>query len=646
MTRDGSPVAPRRWRVSTIGLVVVLLVATLGQGGAEPTSELVWHALVLLLVLIELLRGPNSAPPTRPAWLPMVLLGLYVLVAWVGAFLAPYGYAAWLFLLDVGAFGVVLWLSARRGRSFPERIVLPLLAAGAAQSVLFLIQRFALDAPRPAGTFLNPNHLAAWLVAILLLTWTGPLIRRRLEAARQWQLPGLSAPVLVALVLLGSRGALLGLFAGCCAGLVLAWPGMSRSWRRATVAAAVLIVLVPAAGVAFRQRHADPFRYQRLSIWRASLRVTADRPWTGSGPRQFSYVSRTYQFPDGEGPLRYDRGFRSTHSDWLRVPAELGWPGAAAVAALVAAVGVQLYRRRRSLTPAACGAVAALSALAAQAGVENLSTRPAVYLLAAALVGPLIARPERSVVPWPAAARALTGMALVLVFMIGDLGPYLAWRDVQGLPGGRLDSAQAARLARAIERNPVQPDYWRRRGEHLAGDGSDWTREDYAEAREAAERAVRLNPTDAMNQVGLARVEGLACQTLFGDVATRRRASAAYDQAERLAPFDPFIPLERAGFLLDTGDPRGARDAALRALDLEPEAVSPRLLLAGAVLALEGDAGVGHAQQLLDEAYLQAERWETWKGAGSQSDELLRLDPRDEDRLRRALTSLAPPSGN
>jgi len=628
--------------VSTLGLTALLCLATLGQGGAEPTSQLVWHAGVLALVLVELLRGPDTAPRSRPAWLPLVFLGLYALVAWVGAFLAPYGFAAWLFLLDLGSFAVVVWLAARRGPALLSRLTLPLLAAASIQSVWFLIQRFALDQMRPAGTFLNPNHLAAWLVAILLLAWSGPLLQRRLEASGRWVLPVLSAPALVALALIGSRGAILGLFSGCCALLVLAWHGLTRPWRRRLIVVGILVVLVPVVGVAVRQRHADPFRYQRVSIWRASLRVVADQPWSGSGPRQFPYVSRSYQFADGDGPLQFDRGFRSTHSDWFRVPSELGWPGAAAVAALAAAIAFEVFRRRKTLSPTKCGAVAALTALVAQSSVENLSTRPAVYLLAAALIGPLIARRERSVVPWPGAARALTGAVLVLVFAVGDVAPYLAWRDVRGLPEGRLDHIQAARLSRALHRNPVHPEYWRRWGSHLAGNGWDWNRQAYHEAREAAERAVRLNPTDAMNHRALARIEAVACETLFGDVATRRRASNSYGLAEELDPYNPFIPLERAGFLLDTGDAQGAMDAARRALELEPESISPRLLLAAAVLALEGNAGRDRAQELLDEAHEQAARWGTWEGTGPHADELLRLNLTDEARLRQALSSLSP----
>jgi tetratricopeptide (TPR) repeat protein len=626
--------------------VALLILASLGQGGANPTSQLVWHAGVLALVMLELVRGLRTGPSWRPLWLPSVFLGLFFLLAWIGAFLAPYGYAAWLFVLDLGSFMAVAWMAARHGPVLLERLVLPLLVVASMQSIWFMAQRFVLGQARPAGSFLNPNHLAAWLVAILLLAWSEPLLRRRIEASRRWLLPALSAPALAAIALIGSRGAILGLLAGGCTLLVLAWSSLNRTWRRALIVGGMVLVLLPTAGVAIRLRQPDPFRYQRVSIWRASLQIAMDQPWVGSGPRQFPYAARTYQFADGDGPLQYDRGFRSTHSDWIRVPCELGWPGAVAVAAIVASVGLALFRRRTTLTPTECGAIAALAALGIQAAVENLSARPAVYLLAAALLGPLVARRDDRFVPWPRAARVLAGAVLLLVFVVGDAAPYLAWRDARGLPDGHLEDSHESRLARALVRNPVHPEYWRRWGEHLADDEAAWNRELYADAREAVERAIRLHPTGAMNHRALARIEAAGCKTLFGDVATRQRASAAYETAEGLEPYNPFLPLERAGFLLDTGDPRGAMLAAQRALDLEPESISPRLLLAAAVLAVDGSAGRDRAERLLEQAHVQAERWGTWEGTGGYADELLRLDPLDEARLRRALSALPPGATN
>ena len=80
---------------------------------------------------------------------------------------------------------------------------------------------------------------------------------------------------------------------------------------------------------------------------------------------------------------------------------------------------------------------------------------------------------------------------------------------------------------------------------------------------------------DTRYRVGAARVEALACTTLFRDEATRARASARYDEAAERSLHDPFPWLEKGGFLLDAGDPGGARRRAAVLLS-EAEGIAQR----------------------------------------------------------------------
>jgi hypothetical protein len=85
-----------------------------------------------------------------------------------------------------------------------------------------------------------------------------------------------------------------------------------------------------------------------------------------------------------------------------------------------------------------------------------------------------------------------------------------------------------------------------------------------------------------------------------------------FARAEELSRYDVTIPIELAGFLLDTGDPAGARLAAERALAIEPEAVLPRLLLADALIETRTEDGLERAALLLEEAQGKARRWADW----------------------------------
>jgi predicted Zn-dependent protease len=189
-----------------------------------------------------------------------------------------------------------------------------------------------------------------------------------------------------------------------------------------------------------------------------------------------------------------------------------------------------------------------------------------------------------------------------------------------------------------LSSNPLDPDHWMRRAEHLARDESGLSLEAYALSREAAERAVRLHPNSARLRVGLARLEAHGCQALFRDVACRRRVAAHYTEAERLARYDPLLPVGLAAFLLDTGDAAGARRAAERALMIEPESVLPRLLLADALIAGGSVEGRRRARELLTDSRERAAEWSSWSD-GSYGRQLLVPEPRVFERLERKLAA-------
>jgi O-antigen ligase len=595
-------------RALSWGLMALLLLATLGEGGASPQGVLAVHSALAALVLLALLVPRLSGERRAPAFPAGLAFAAFALLALAGACIAPYRYAAFLVLQEIAAFAGAAFLATRCGPGLAARAGGPLLVGAALEGTFALVQRFGGEL-RPAGTFLNPNHLAAWMVAALL-AGAGIVVASARPAAR-WTGAAVAAPAALTLALGASRGALAALVAGALALLLLSWRRIGPRTRVALASALVLLVVTAAAGVVLRFERGDAYRYHRLMIWEASLKACAVSPWTGTGPGQFAAAAANLNFPIAGGPLRYARSFQTTHSDVLRLPAEFGLPATLAILVGLALAVEEITRRWRrfALPREAAGAIAALVALAVQASFDNLSQRPGIHLLIAVLLGSLLS----TEVPGPArgrgrALRVTAAAAVAVLVVVGDFAPYLAWRSVHGLPRGRLDATGRGRLSAALAWNPLHPDLWLRRAEDLES-GPAWSASVYAEAREAAERAVRLDPADARYRMGVARLEALACTSLFRDEATRARASARYDEASERSLHDPFPFLEKGGFLLDTGDPAGARRAAEQALRIEPEAVPARLLLAEAVLA-EGLAGARRrADQLVSEAEASARRW-------------------------------------
>jgi tetratricopeptide (TPR) repeat protein len=272
--------------------------------------------------------------------------------------------------------------------------------------------------------------------------------------------------------------------------------------------------------------------------------------------------------------------------------------------------------------------------------VDNPSGWPSVYLLASALAGSLLSHEHDRAARPAVGLRAALATLLVVAFVVADVGPFVAWRAMSGLGGGRLDEAGRARLHRALSWNPIDPEPWMRHAEQLARDESSWGLVAYASAREAAEHAARLHPRASHLRLGLARLEAHGCRTLFFDVSCRERVAAHYEEAQRLARHDPRLPIGLAAFLLDTGDAAGARRAAERALAIEPEAVLPRLLLADAWIESGSEQDLRRAEALIVESRERAASWSSWS-EGAYGRELLVPDPGVFERLERKLEAAA-----
>ncbi|MDH3629069.1 MAG: O-antigen ligase family protein [Acidobacteriota bacterium] len=581
-----------RW---PIGWLLVLLAALAGGGGTGVHAGFVWHTLLVGWLAVVVVRGrPADHEPTGELRWMVVAFSLAIALTMIRG---SYLYGAWLTAVECGAFFAVSWLTARRGVTIVETLLPWLLVAASTQSVWMVVQAWTReDVVRPAGTLFNPNHAGAWLAMIVLL-----------QAARLFRNP--RAAWWIPLPLIGlfwtqSRGAFLGLIVGLVLLGILNRDRLSTRSRRWLLAGLVGSAIVIGGIVLVRFTQDDPFRFHRLRIGSAVASLIADNPWTGVGVGQFADAAESVRFADGVGLYRYDRRFSTTHSDWLRLPVEWGLP-------LTLWVVVAIYRRLRRLrltSPDGSrswgmdGALAALAAWVVQSGVDNLSMRPAVFLLAAVLVGVLFSGPRRSGGPRLLAARprrlAVLGL-LLLVWVVGELAPWSSWRDREATP---------PRLDRAARHHRLDPEIAMRMAEQrlYAAGSPDLLL--YAEARGEWERAIDLRPRHAVYHRRAARLEARICLSLFRDVACRERASSRFAEASRWSPYDAGVALEHGLFLLDAGDPAAARRQAETARRLEPIAALPHLVIAEALIH---ESLFGDAELALREALRLAEQFAT-----------------------------------
>ena len=194
----------------------------------------------------------------------------------------------------IGFFALYLTMRAAQAR----RIFLGLFFAsgilGCAFALALTLTRhppaaFAYEHGRAAGTFLQPNEFAGYLLFMIPLgiaQWAAPAWLRRL---------GVAGAVVgtIAIGMSASRAAILG--------LLLALPILVRRFgKRATVAYVVCATVALALGLTLLRNVAhDPSENaSRIAVWRGAARMAQRFALVGVGPLAFSIAYPHYKMPD------------------------------------------------------------------------------------------------------------------------------------------------------------------------------------------------------------------------------------------------------------------------------------------------------------------------------------------------------------
>ena len=173
----------------------------------------------------------------------------------------------------------------------------PLLPANAYQS-----GQGALMIVRPPGTLGHADYFAAWLLAVFFAGLAlAPMEDRRWQRVTARAAAGLAA---LAILLSGTRSALLGLVLGILVFVVARRPRITRRSVAlvAVGAACVALFFFSPAGARLRARVHwsvdDAWGGARPLLWRDSLTMAAQRPWMGFGPETFSAEFPAFQSLD------------------------------------------------------------------------------------------------------------------------------------------------------------------------------------------------------------------------------------------------------------------------------------------------------------------------------------------------------------
>jgi O-antigen ligase len=294
------------------------------------------HALALVVLIWSLLV---LTPRTR--WdLPAVPLCGIVLAAWALAGLSWSQNVGGTLqsLLHIGV-AVFVFLAARQtGALEPKLLFLYLSLLGAVRTTELLVHGALTAKGVPLPMWGSPNVTFAGLTAALgavagLAGARGSVPERRAA----WVLPVLTGAVLFQG---NTMGPLFALLMG-----VLVWFIVDRQKKGALwgvpLFAAALLALFAFGPSWVSNNPADSARWERLTIWKDTLRMIAAHPW-GGGLGTFETFTREFQGLPGT------RVAPHVHNEFLEMVFELGLPGGLLALGLL---GIAVFRRGRDAFP-------------------------------------------------------------------------------------------------------------------------------------------------------------------------------------------------------------------------------------------------------------------------------------------------------
>jgi O-antigen ligase/tetratricopeptide (TPR) repeat protein len=561
---------PLEWAALAGGAAVAAYV---GWDAAlwDPRIQLLLHLIgagAVALLVLAATRG--QALPRTPLELPLLALLAAYALATAGALNHGMSLRA---MASVTGYALALPIAIAAIRHRPTWVGLiasvPVLAYAAPTLLALLWRRIewiVVGAPGLPPLRLPAEGSLFGSVAVPpFVIWPAWALAGLIEDARwrkrvQWSLASLGVPLTL---LSGSRSAWLAVAAtGVVVGLPWAW--RHRRHLRPMAARPSAALLIGGIGLAStvivgvlvvpRLTAVTSLLY-RVDLWRDTLTAWASDPITGIGPG-FMPFARQAAAADYSFPVRQPH----SHNVPLGVLGDAGLIGFAAGLFVVVALAVTVgpWRAR---SPVARGAALVLFGLAIGSLFEDLTFLPNFNLLAIGLVATVLL--DVGVVRWERlpTLRGPIGRLLALgtVPMVLVLGAAAVTADAGGIAyrmgqdaGAREDWGEAARwLERSEALDPWQPATPKALAVAAAEAGM--TRN----ARQAAERAVVLNPGDGASWTNLA----LLCAP-DDDRCVRR----ALDQAVRSASFGT-DELANAALLYDgMGEHDLADDAYRRSL--------------------------------------------------------------------------------
>lgn len=599
------------WSAIPVWLLLLgglLFFSPLLEGGTTHTAVMIIRLMILLLVAAYLWQVIQARRMVVPAPMILYAVAAFLGLAAISTVLSPYrhqslqwlivllSYAALLYVLlcVIDAWRQVTWILA----------ILALM--GLFEAGLAVVQAWGLEAPRPSGTFANPNFLAGYLAAVWCVVLSRLLYARigrggwgERFLSIQTALPmAAAALILLAITRTGSRGGLLALVVGSTVAVAVRF-GRKGLLGVAVVAAIALSVPNPLSDRIRAEHRVNPVGYARWQMWERAAHQMAGQP-LGAGLGLYQYTYPQNAFPIEGRVARYGHAAQTPHNEYVQIAVELGVPGIVIfgwgivliLREMRTALAGRLRRRQRGLV---VGVGAAWAAIMVHAAVDSNLHEPAIVIVLILCTAILLSVgrlaqpgfqgrtvPVRHPIVWGACAVLGLVLAATLVARLG-----VAWLAFEA--GSRaLERKNPERaveyLGQAVELDPGKALYHSSKAAaHFHVFRQTRSPGDLAAVEDELKRESKLNPLSARPFKILGDLYGSDASGAAGTGQRRallQQAVAAYEQAVEREPFNPYYRLELGRLYLALDDGERAERLVRGTVEMEPNFLPGRLWLA------------------------------------------------------------------
>lgn len=428
---------------------------------------------------------------------------------------------------------------------------------------------------RPFATLGNPDFYGQFLSVVVIASAAALVFAGSTLGRLRWLVAGLGIESVVLMVLVATRGSVIGVVAGLFV-IGLLWLRRTGATRRALsrlalaggalVLTLAVVVFATPLGTRLFALADSPEVSGRLLIYSAAARIFADHPLLGVGFENFAVVYPQYEEAEG---LKNNRTQTSAHSWLFHTAATSGIAGLVTLAGLLVAFAVHTWQRARDVDATALLIATAATAAYYGSGLV-LPGAQSIQWIPWACVGVALAsdlRTARVVARTPGIRVAGLARLVIVVGLGGAAFLQLASLNANRSAKTAETSLRAETATRAVTAaraataaDPGRAIYWNDLGRALE------LVDDQAGARNAYLEATARSPYTPAFWWNLGRMQSFFAQQ--GDEAAKRAAYETMRRAIAAAPQNPdtFDQFARIQFAL--GDLAGALENSQKAIAL------------------------------------------------------------------------------